>query len=131
MTIQENIREIEPNVIFYGARQWEGIYAMIHVKMASASKINCFFYDFFMSVARKQMQAKSEQKRIGQWRQLLWNFSNIFVLKPVRNKLGLNRIRYTYTAGAAISPEIIRYFQTAGINIKQLYESGHGRYSSV
>lgn len=120
-TVQENIREVEPNVIFYGARQWEGIYAMIHVKMASASKINRFFYDLFMPVAHEHMEAKLEQKRTSLWEHLLWNLSNIFVLRPLRNKLGLNKIRYTYTAGAAISPDIIRYFQTIGINIKQLY----------
>ena len=120
-TVQENIREIEPNVIFYGARQWEGIYAMIHVKMASAGKLNQLTYRLFLPAAFKKLKNKLEGKKVSVWEKLLWNLSNIFVLRPLRNKLGLNRIRYTYTAGAAISPDIIRYFQAIGINIKQLY----------
>jgi long-chain acyl-CoA synthetase len=35
--------------------------------------------------------------------------------------MGLSRIRVAYTAGAAIGPELFRFFRSIGINLKQLY----------
>jgi long-chain acyl-CoA synthetase len=36
-------------------------------------------------------------------------------------RLGLSRIRVAYTAGAAIGPDLFRFFRSIGINLKQLY----------
>lgn len=120
-TVQENVREIEPNVIFYGARQWESINAMIHVKIASAKALNRAIYSLFMPAAYRHMEAVMGGRTLLPWQKGLYLLSELLVLKPLRNKLGLNRIRHAYTAGAAVSPDIIRFFQAVGINVKQLY----------
>lgn len=120
-TVQSNIREIEPQVLFYGARQWESINAMIHVKMEDAAKINRFVHNLFLPIAYRYMDMRLKGQRISPMQYLLGKFANILILKPLRNKLGLNRVRYSYTAGAGVSPDIIRFFQATGINIKQLY----------
>ena len=120
-TVQANIREVEPNVIFYGARQWESINAMIHVKMASARWLNRWVYKMFMPVANKLMDTRLRSQKLSAVLRLLGTLSNVLLERPVRNKLGLNKIRYAYTAGAAVSPDIIRFFQAMGINVKQLY----------
>jgi long-chain acyl-CoA synthetase len=120
-TVQDNIREVEPSVLFYGARQWEGIYAMIHVKMADAAKINRLVYHAMIPIASKYAHMKLNGKKIGPMWRLMSVLADITVGMPLRNKLGLNKIRYAYTAGAAISPDIISFFQAVGINVKQLY----------
>lgn len=120
-TVQDNIREVEPSVLFYGARQWEGIYAMIHVKMADAAKLNRFVYHTMIPVASKYADMKLNGKKIGPWGHLMSFLADILIGRPLRNKLGLNKVRYAYTAGAAISPDIISFFQAVGINVKQLY----------
>ena len=120
-TVQENVREIEPNVIFYGARQWESINAMIHVKIASAKTINRAIYRLFMPATYRHMEAAMGGPPLWPWQKGLHLLAELFVSKPLRNKLGLNKIRFAYTAGAAVSPDIIRFFQAVGINVKQLY----------
>jgi long-chain acyl-CoA synthetase len=120
-TIQENVREIEPSVIFYGARQWESINAMIHVKIASAKPVNRAIYRLFMPVAYRHMEAAMGGNPLYPWQKGLHFLAGLFVLRPLRNKLGLDKIRFAYTAGAAVSPDIIRFFQAVGINVKQLY----------
>ena len=40
---------------------------------------------------------------------------------PLKNALGLSRVRVGYTAGEAIGPEIFDFFRSLGINLKQLY----------
>jgi long-chain acyl-CoA synthetase len=44
-----------------------------------------------------------------------------FVYGPLRNVLGMSRIRVAYTAGAAIGPDLFRFYRSIGINLKQLY----------
>jgi len=41
----------------------------------------------------------------------------------LRNVLGMSRIRVAYTAGAAIGPDLFRFYRSIGINLKQLYGS--------
>jgi long-chain acyl-CoA synthetase len=36
-------------------------------------------------------------------------------------RLGMSRIRVAYTAGAAIGPDLFRFYRSIGINLKQLY----------
>jgi long-chain acyl-CoA synthetase len=54
---------------------------------------------------------------------LLYALGNVLVYAPLRNVLGMSRIRVAYTAGAAIGPDLFRFYRSIGINLKQLYGS--------
>jgi len=54
---------------------------------------------------------------------LLYGLGRIFIYGPLRNVLGMSRIRVAYTAGAAIGPDLFRFYRSIGINLKQLYGS--------
>ncbi len=54
---------------------------------------------------------------------LLYALGNLLVYGPLRNVLGMSRIRVAYTAGAAIGPDLFRFYRSIGINLKQLYGS--------
>ena len=45
----------------------------------------------------------------------------VTIFSPLKNTLGLSRIRVAYTAGEAIGPEIFEFYRSMGINLKQLY----------
>jgi long-chain acyl-CoA synthetase len=44
-----------------------------------------------------------------------------FIYGPLKNTLGLSRVRVGYTAGEAIGPELFDFYRSLGINLKQLY----------
>ena len=46
---------------------------------------------------------------------------DIFIYGPLKNTLGLSRVRIGYTAGEAIGPELFDFYRSLGINLKQLY----------
>jgi long-chain acyl-CoA synthetase len=52
---------------------------------------------------------------------LLYAIGNVLVYAPLKNVLGLSRVRVGYTAGEAISPELFTFYRSLGINLKQLY----------
>jgi long-chain acyl-CoA synthetase len=41
--------------------------------------------------------------------------------RPVRDQLGLTRIRRCYTGGAPLGPDVFRFFHAIGVNLKQIY----------
>jgi long-chain acyl-CoA synthetase len=47
----------------------------------------------------------------------------VLVYGPLKNVLGMSRIRVAYTAGAAIGPDLFRFYRSIGINLKQFYGS--------
>jgi long-chain acyl-CoA synthetase len=52
---------------------------------------------------------------------LKYSLGNFLVYGPLKNTLGLSRVRVGYTAGEAIGPEIFDFYRSLGINLKQLY----------
>jgi long-chain acyl-CoA synthetase len=53
----------------------------------------------------------------------LYAIGDVLVYSPLRNVLGMSRIRVAYTAGAAIGPDLFRFYRSIGVNLKQLYGS--------
>jgi long-chain acyl-CoA synthetase len=122
-TVQENIREIGASILFYGPRQWESVNRMVQAKIRDASWIKRFFYNLFLPVGQKIANMHLAKQKPN----LLWKTLHFLgywtVFRPLRDKLGLSKVRVAYTAGSAISPDIIRLFQAIGVNAKQLYGS--------
>jgi len=120
-TVQENIREIGPHVIFLGPRLWENIVRTIQAKIFDTTVIWRSLYRLFLPIGKRRAKSRFAKKRAG----YLWNFLYLIadwvIFRPLKDQVGLLRIRCGYTAGSAVSPEIFYYFHAIGVNIKQLY----------
>ena len=57
------------------------------------------------------------------WDRLRYRLYDLLVYGPLRNALGMSRIRVAYTAGEAIGPDLFVFYRSLGINMKQLYGS--------
>lgn len=123
-TVQENIREITPHAMLFSARLWENMMALVQVKIAETSWINRWLYKLFMPVGYKVANMRYEQRIpiILPWR-FLYALGEFAVFYPLRDKLGLTRVKSAYSSGAALNPDVIRFFRAIGVNIKQLYGS--------
>jgi len=123
-TVQENLREITPHVQLFSARQWESLVALVQVKIAETTFINKLLYRAFMPVGYRVAAMRYELgQRVPVWLQLLNALGEVAIFRPLRDKLGMTRIRSAYSSGAALSPDVIRFFRAIGVNIKQLYGS--------
>ena len=66
---------------------------------------------------------RSDGKRVALSDRIQYAIGNVLVYAPLRNVLGMSRIRVAYTAGAAIGPDLFRFYRSIGVNLKQLYGS--------
>ena len=123
-TVQENIREIAPHALLYSTRLWENLVARVQVRMAESSWLNRWLYRIFMPVGYRVSALRFEQRRaVGLFWRLLNALGELTVFRPLRDKLGLTRVCSAYSSGAALNPDVIRFFRAIGVNIKQLYGS--------
>jgi long-chain acyl-CoA synthetase len=120
-TVQVDIRDIAPHIIFYGARLWESLASTIQVKITDSTPLKNFFYNLALKVSDKRLQAKERGEKIGLLLGLLHRLADFVVFRPLRDRIGFTKNKVGYTAGAAISPDMMRLFHAIGINIKNLY----------
>jgi long-chain acyl-CoA synthetase len=121
-TVQDDLREIGPHVLFYGARLWESVNRMVQTKILDASFLKRLTYRIFMPVGYKlaEIEEKSSNKSSILWR-MLWFISYWVLFRPLRDQLGLKNAKVVYSAGAAVSPDIIRFFKALGLEIQLYY----------
>jgi long-chain acyl-CoA synthetase len=74
-----------------------------------------------MDVARRCGADILDGKPVSAGDRFQYWLGNIFAYGPLKNVLGMSRIRVAYTAGAAIGPDLFRFYRSIGVNLKQLY----------
>lgn len=121
-TVMIDLREIGPTYYFAPPRVFENLLTTVMIRMEDASRIKQKMFHYFMDVARR-VGADILDRRTGisSGDRLLYALGNFFVYGPLRNVLGMSRVRVAYTAGAAIGPDLFRFYRSIGINLKQLY----------
>lgn len=130
-TVRENIREIAPQFLLFGSRLWESLVSQVQIRMTDSSVINRFLYRLFMPVGYRVADMRFEERRVNLFWRLLYGLGEVAVFQPLRDKLGLSRLRSAYTSGAALSPDAVRFFRAIGVNLKNLYGSTEGILHSV
>jgi long-chain acyl-CoA synthetase len=122
-TVMTDLREIGPTFYFAPPRVFENLLTTVMIRMEDASALKRRAFHYFMQVARRCGAEILDGKAVGFGDRLLYALGNFIVYGPLRNVLGMSRVRVAYTAGAAIGPDLFRFYRSIGINLKQLYGS--------
>jgi long-chain acyl-CoA synthetase len=91
--------------------------------MEDASAVKRRLFHYFMGVARKVAGRILDGEPVGLGDRLLYGAGNLLVYGPLRNVLGMSRVKVAYTAGEAIGPDLFTFYRSIGINLKQFYGS--------
>jgi long-chain acyl-CoA synthetase len=123
-TVMTDLREIGPTYYFAPPRVFENLLTQVMIRMEDAGAIKRSMFHFFMEVARRcGTEILDRKPGVSLADRLLYALGDFFVYGPLRNVLGMSRIRVAYTAGAAIGPDLFRFYRSIGVNLKQLYGS--------
>jgi long-chain acyl-CoA synthetase len=120
-TVLSDLREIGPTYFFAPPRIWESLLTNVMVRIEDCAWPKRRLVRFFLDVAQDLERARLSGRRGAAWRRLLYPLGRLLVYGPLRDNLGMRRVRRAYTAGEAIGPEIFVFFRGLGINVKQLY----------
>jgi long-chain acyl-CoA synthetase len=122
-TVMTDMREIGPTYYFAPPRVLEALLTQVSIRMEDAGRVKRWLYRYFMDVAQRVGGALLDGKDVGLGDRVLYNLGDFLVYGPLRNVLGMSRVRVAYTAGEAIGPDLFKFYRSIGINLKQLYGS--------
>ncbi len=129
-TIAEDTREVGPDFVIYGPRQWESLVSEIQVKMTDANRIKRFFYSLFMPVGYKIADMSFEGKTPGLLWRALHGIAHAFLFRPLKDKLGLGKAKFAVTGSSVLSLDTFRLIHAIGIELRQSYASTEAGFIS-
>ena len=126
-TVREDLREIGPHVVIGPPRFWETMCSEYQVKIADAGRLKGIAARVALDIGMRVAERRLRRQPIGLGLRLLAGLAHLLTFRALLDRLGLSQVRYAYTGGAALGPELFRFFRAIGLNLKQVYgqtESG-------
>jgi long-chain acyl-CoA synthetase len=120
-TMMGDLREIGPTYYFAPPRVFEGQLTNVMIRMEDAGRLKRYWFKKYMEIAKTVGPKLLDGKPVSLWERLQYKVGDLLIYGPLKNTLGLSRVRVGYTAGEAIGPEIFAFYRALGINLKQLY----------
>jgi long-chain acyl-CoA synthetase len=120
-TAMSDLREIGPTFYFAPPRTFEQMLTRVMIRMEDAGFVKRRLFHYFIGVARRYGEAILNKQPVPLQGRLLYAIGKLLVYEPLKNVLGLSRVRTAYTAGEAIGPDLFSFYRALGMNLKQLY----------
>ena len=120
-TAMQDLREIGPSFYFAPPRTFEQMLTRVMIRMEDAGFFKRHLFHFFIDVARRYGEKILNGQPVPLHGRLLYAIGKVLVYGPLKNVLGLSRVRVAYTAGEAIGPDLFSFYRSLGMNLKQLY----------
>lgn len=129
-TVSEDTREVGPDFVIYGPRQWESLVSSVQVKMADAGALKRLIYNLFMPVGYKiaDMNFRNEKPDLF-WR-TLHSIAHAVLFRPLKDKLGLSNARFAVTGSSVLSLDSFRFIHALGVELRQNYASTEAGFIS-
>ena len=121
-TVQQNLREVQPTLFFAVPRIWEKLHAGILIKGKDAT----FFKRLWFGAGLRLAQVIGRKKVANGGKhtlstRLLAALGYPLVFRPLLERVGLRRVRWTASGAAPIAPEVLEFFIGMGVPLYELY----------
>jgi long-chain acyl-CoA synthetase len=122
-TVAADTREVGPNFVIYGPRQWESLVSEIQVKMFDAHPLKRSFYNLFLPVGYKMADFHFEGKKPNLLWRALYGIAYLLLFRALKDQLGLSKVRFGVTGSSVLSLDTFRLIHAIGIELRQNYGS--------
>jgi len=121
VTIDRDLREIGPPLMFAGPRTWDNMVSIVQVKIKDAAWLKRWIYNRFLPLGEKVAELRLAGKKVPLQLRILYVLGEHLLYKQLRDRLGLSKTRKVYTGGAPLGVDQFRFFHAIGVRMKQLY----------
>lgn len=125
-TITDNMVEVSPTVGYSVPRIWEKYFSAIQIKMSEATRFKKLAYSLAFKVGQRRADLMMNCKQIPAWLELLFAVAHFAVFRKLKKRLGFERIRVAYSGAAPISPRVLHFYQSIGMNLIEGYGQTEG-----
>jgi long-chain acyl-CoA synthetase len=124
--VADNLREVQPTVVFGVPRIWEKMYTTVAAKLAEFSGAKKALIDWARGVAGRVHARGNRGSAPGRLLGLQYQLARRLVLDKLRHALGLSRARVCVSGAAPIAVEILEFFASLDVVIHEIYGQSEG-----
>ncbi|MCG8492965.1 MAG: long-chain fatty acid--CoA ligase, partial [Sneathiellales bacterium] len=120
-TVPENIREVSPTIFFAVPRIWEKFYSAITLQLRDATGLQKLAYKLAIEAGASIADTRLEGKTPSGMQKAKFWIADQLVLKNIKRFLGLDRAHYLGSGAAPISPDLIKWYLSLGLEMYEVY----------
>ena len=125
-TVTDNMKEISPTIGYAVPRIWEKYLSAVYIKMSGATRFKKLVFYTALKIGQKRTTLKMSLKSVPFYLEILYQIAHFTVFRKLKERLGFERMRLAITAAAPISPDVLHFFQSIGINLIEAYGQTEG-----
>ena len=125
-TVTDNMVEASPTIGYAVPRIWEKYHSAIFIKMSDATWLKRTVFKAAMKIGEKRADLVLAHKPVPALTELLFRLAHFAVFDKLKERMGFDRMRVAYSGAAPISPEVLRFFQSIGVNLVEGYGQTEG-----
>ncbi|MET0728839.1 MAG: AMP-binding protein [Acidimicrobiales bacterium] len=120
-TFAQDLREVQPTFFLGVPRVWEKMMSGVTIRMADAGAVKRANFNLWMRVGRDVARRRWSGGKVSGLDKVRYALGWLLLYRPLREKLGMSRIRGVLSAAAPIAPQVLEFFWTIGIPIREGY----------
>lgn len=120
-TVENDLKEIGPNLIFSPPRVWENLAADVQMKIMDSTRIKKFIYNKCLPIGYKVASKRFNKEKLTFFDKLSYNIAYMLLFRKLKERLGFSHVRSAITGGAALGPDTFKFFHALGVKLKQIY----------
>jgi len=120
-TVLHNLREIAPTFYLAAPRSWDNMLTTVQVRMEDSTRLKKALYELFMQSAIAAERRKLAGQEPTTTQKLLRPLGEWLVMGPIKDQLGMSRLRNAFTGGEAIGEDAFVFYRALGVKLRQLY----------
>lgn len=120
-TVMEDMREIGPRTMITSSRFWEDLASTIRVKISESGALKRKVFRLAESIGARALECELAGKRVPPGLALAYKAASAVSFRPLLDRFGCSRLKDVFTGGHPISPDVVRFLRSLGLNLKQCY----------
>lgn len=124
--LMNDLREVQPTLFFGVPRVWEKMLASIEIRMADASWFKRRNFAFWMALGRRLSRKRLAREPLSVADRVLESLGWVLLYRPLRERLGMARVRFAATGAAPVAPQVIETLWSLGVRVRELYGQTEG-----
>jgi long-chain acyl-CoA synthetase len=120
-TVMNDLRDVSPTLFHAVPRIWEKYHSGIVLKMADATWLKRNAFNLAFMIGSKYNNCILAKKPVPWYLYLSYQLAYVSVFWKLKQRLGFDKVRLGFSGAAPISHEILKFFQSIGIPIREGY----------
>jgi long-chain acyl-CoA synthetase len=119
-TFSEDLSEVQPTFFLGVPRVWEKAMAGVEIRVADATRLKRAVYGIALRLGRRVAERRLRGS-FGPLARLSYGLGWLVAYRPLREKLGLRRVRVALSGAAPIAPSVLEFLWALGVQVREGY----------